>query len=52
MRLSDELEDWLRSDADKTLGGLIDLFGERSFAILLLRRRSYCLTAEHEVRRA
>ncbi len=36
MRLSDELEHWLRSDADKTLGGLIDLFGERSFAILFL----------------
>ena len=36
MRLSDELENWLRSDADKTLGGLIDLFGERSFAILFL----------------
>ena len=28
MRLSDELENWLRGDADKTLGGLIDLFGD------------------------
>src|SRR5918994_1515223 len=36
MRLSDELEGWLRSDGDKTLGGLIDLFEERSFAILFL----------------
>ena len=32
-RLSDELERWLNSDADKTLGGLIDLFGQRSFAV-------------------
>src|SRR5688572_18945268 len=35
-RLSDELEHWLRSDADRTLGGLIDLFEERSFAVLFL----------------
>ena len=26
MRLSDELDGWLRSDGDKTLGSLIDLF--------------------------
>jgi hypothetical protein len=36
MRLSDELDRWLRSDGDKTLGGLIDLFEERSFAVLFL----------------
>jgi hypothetical protein len=36
MRLSDELEHWLRSDGDKTLGGLIDLCRKRSFAILFL----------------
>ena len=36
MRLSDELEQWMRSDADQTLGGLIDLFEERSFAVLFL----------------
>jgi hypothetical protein len=36
MRLSDELDGWLRSGGDKTLGGLIDLFGERSFAVLFL----------------
>jgi hypothetical protein len=35
-RLSDELEQWLRSGAEKTLGGLIDLFEERSFAVLFL----------------
>ncbi len=33
MRLSDELDGWLRSDGDKTLGSLIDLFEERSFAV-------------------
>jgi hypothetical protein len=36
MRLSDELDRWLRSDCDKTLGGLIDMFEERSFAVLFL----------------
>jgi hypothetical protein len=36
MMLSDELDGWLRSGGDKTLGGLIDLFGERSFAVLFL----------------
>ncbi|HEX5762595.1 MAG TPA: exopolysaccharide biosynthesis protein [Solirubrobacterales bacterium] len=35
-RLSDELERWLNSDADKTLGGLIDLFGPRSFALMFV----------------
>jgi hypothetical protein len=35
-RLSDELERWLNSDGDKTLGGLIELFGQRSFAILFV----------------
>lgn len=35
-RLSDELERWLSSDADKTLGGLIDLFGQRSFAVMFV----------------
>ena len=35
-RFSDELERWLNSDADKTLGGLIDLFGQRSFAIMFV----------------
>jgi hypothetical protein len=35
-RLSDELERWLSSDADKTLGGLVDLFGQRSFALMFV----------------
>jgi len=35
-RVSDELEGWLRSDGEKTLGSLIELFGERSFAILFI----------------
>jgi hypothetical protein len=35
-RFSDELERWLSSDADKTLGGLIDLFGQKSFAIMFV----------------
>jgi hypothetical protein len=34
--LSDELEAWLASDGEKTLGSLIDLFGRRSFAILFV----------------
>lgn len=36
VRFSDELERWLNSDADKTLGGLIDLFGQKSFAIMFV----------------
>ncbi len=35
-RVSDELEGWLRGETEKTLGGLIELFGERSFAILFV----------------
>jgi hypothetical protein len=35
-RFSDELEQWLTSDGEKTLGTLVDTFGEKSFAILLL----------------
>jgi hypothetical protein len=33
---SEELERWLESDADKTLGGLVDLFGQKSFAALFV----------------
>jgi hypothetical protein len=36
VRLSDQLEEWLRSNADKTLGGLVGLFGAKSFAILFV----------------
>ena len=35
-KVSDQLERWLRSDEPKTLGSLIDLFGERSFAIVFV----------------
>ena len=35
-RLSDELERWLSSDGEKTLGSIIELFGQKSFAILLV----------------
>ena len=31
---SDQIESWLASDGDKTLGGLIDVFQERSFALI------------------
>jgi hypothetical protein len=35
-KVSDELERWLAGDSDKTLAGLIELFGPRSFAILFV----------------
>src|ERR1700759_2775092 len=35
-RVSDELEQWLACDEPKTLGGLIDVFGARSFALLFV----------------
>lgn len=35
-KVSDELEGWLRADGPKTIGGLIDVFGERSFAIVFV----------------
>jgi len=35
-KVSDELEHWLNSDGDKTLGSLIELFKEKSFAILFV----------------
>jgi hypothetical protein len=35
-RLSGELERWLAGDGEKTLGGLIHTFGDKSFAILLV----------------
>ena len=34
--VSDQLEGWLRGDEPKTLGSLIELFGERSFAIVFV----------------
>jgi hypothetical protein len=33
---SDELERWLQGDGDKTLGGLVAVFGEKSFAVLFV----------------
>lgn len=33
---SQELEDWLRSDGDKTLEALIEVFEEKSFALLFV----------------
>jgi hypothetical protein len=35
-RLSDQLERWLTSDGEKTLGSLVHAFGDKSFAILLV----------------
>jgi hypothetical protein len=35
-KVSDELEAWLEGDSDKTLGSLIELFEEKSFAILFV----------------
>ena len=35
-RFSDELERWLSGDGDKTLGSLVDLFGQRSFAVMFV----------------
>jgi hypothetical protein len=35
-KLSDELEAWLTGEGDKTLGGLVSAFGEKSFAVLFV----------------
>jgi hypothetical protein len=35
-RLSDELAGWLAGDGDKTVGSLVELFGQRSFAVLFV----------------
>jgi hypothetical protein len=34
--VSDQLERWLASDGDQTLGGLIDVFQEKSFALIFI----------------
>jgi hypothetical protein len=34
--LSDQLERWLQSDQPKTIGGLVELFQEKSFAVLFV----------------
>jgi len=35
-RLSDELERWLGSDGERTIGTLVDTFGDKSFALLFV----------------
>ncbi len=35
-KVSDELERWVGGDGEKTLGSLIELFGEKSFAIVFV----------------
>lgn len=35
-KLSDELESWLTGEGDKTVGGLVEVFRERSFAVLFV----------------
>jgi hypothetical protein len=35
-KVSDSLQGWLEGDTDKTLGSLVDVFGEKSFAILFV----------------
>jgi hypothetical protein len=35
-KVSEQLEGWLGSEGDKTLGGLINLFGEKSFALVFV----------------
>ena len=35
-KISQQLEEWLQSDQKKTIGGLVDQFGPRSFAILFI----------------
>jgi hypothetical protein len=36
LTLGDELEQWLRGDGEKTLGSLVEAFGDKSFAILFV----------------
>ena len=35
-KVSDQIECWLASDGDQTLGGLIDVFREKSFALIFI----------------
>ena len=35
-RLSDQLDGWLRSEHPRTIGSLIDVFEEKSFAVLFV----------------
>jgi hypothetical protein len=35
-KVSEALQGWLEGDSDKTLGSLVDVFGEKSFAVLFV----------------
>ena len=35
-KVSDALQGWLEGDTDKTLGSLVEVFGEKSFAVLFV----------------
>ena len=35
-RVSDQIEGWLRADGPKTLGSLIEVFEEKSFAVIFV----------------
>jgi hypothetical protein len=35
-RVSDELRGWLEGDGEKTLGGLVEVFGHRAFALIFV----------------
>jgi hypothetical protein len=35
-KVSDQIERWLASEGDKTLGGLIDMFEQKSFALIFI----------------
>lgn len=35
-KISDALQGWLEGDSDKTLGSLVEVFGEKSFAVLFV----------------
>lgn len=35
-KLSDQLEGWLAGEGDRTLGGLVDVFEEKSFAVVFV----------------
>ena len=35
-KVSDALQGWLEGESDKTLGSLVDVFGEKSFAVLFV----------------
>src|SRR5690242_21220467 len=35
-KVSESLQGWLEGDSDKTLGSLVDVFGEKSFALVFV----------------